>query len=95
MGEAVRQVVRAASHDDARPLLTGVLLARVDGIDPYGGDRLHIGWRCEMLPGVSVIRRARRICWFPPVPWRNYNACRPMAATPRVGRWAWPPAVAK
>src|SRR6202034_4632263 len=30
LGEAVRQVVRAASHDDARPLLTGVLLARVD-----------------------------------------------------------------
>lgn len=31
LGEAVRQVVRAASHDDGRPLLTGVLLAHVDG----------------------------------------------------------------
>jgi DNA polymerase-3 subunit beta len=31
LGEAVRQVVRAASHDDGRPLLTGVLLSRVDG----------------------------------------------------------------
>ena len=31
LSEAVRQVVRAASHDDARPLLTGVLLSRVDG----------------------------------------------------------------
>jgi DNA polymerase-3 subunit beta len=31
LAEAVRQVVRAASHDDARPLLTGVLLSRVDG----------------------------------------------------------------
>ncbi len=30
-GEAVRQVVRAASHDDGRPLLTGVLVSRVDG----------------------------------------------------------------
>ncbi len=29
--DAVRQVVRAASHDDARPLLTGVLWARIDG----------------------------------------------------------------
>jgi DNA polymerase III subunit beta len=31
LSEAVRQVVRAASHDDGRPLLTGVLLSRVDG----------------------------------------------------------------
>ncbi|HXY26804.1 MAG TPA: DNA polymerase III subunit beta [Acidimicrobiales bacterium] len=31
LGEAVRQVVRAASHDDGRPLLTGVLVSRVDG----------------------------------------------------------------
>jgi DNA polymerase-3 subunit beta len=30
LGEAVRQVVRAASHDDGRPLLTGVLVSRVD-----------------------------------------------------------------
>ncbi len=28
--EAIRQVVRAASHDDGRPLLTGVLVSRVD-----------------------------------------------------------------
>lgn len=32
LGEAVRQVVRAASHDDGRPLLTGVLVSRVDGV---------------------------------------------------------------
>ncbi|HUC04909.1 MAG TPA: DNA polymerase III subunit beta [Acidimicrobiales bacterium] len=31
LSDAVRQVVRAASHDDARPLLTGVLWANVDG----------------------------------------------------------------
>ena len=31
LSEAVRQVVRAASHDDGRPLLTGVLLSRVGG----------------------------------------------------------------
>lgn len=31
LGEAVRQVVRAASHDDGRPLLTGVLVSRMDG----------------------------------------------------------------
>ncbi len=29
-GLAIRQVVRAASHDDGRPLLTGVLVSRVD-----------------------------------------------------------------
>ena len=29
-GQAIRQVVRAASHDDGRPLLTGVLVSRVD-----------------------------------------------------------------
>jgi DNA polymerase-3 subunit beta len=32
LGEAIRQVVRAASHDDGRPLLTGVLLSRLDGV---------------------------------------------------------------
>ena len=31
LGEAVRQVVRAASHDDGRPLLTGVLVSHIDG----------------------------------------------------------------
>ena len=31
LAEAVRQVVRAASRDDGRPLLTGVLLSRVEG----------------------------------------------------------------
>ena len=31
LAEAVRQVVRAASHDDGRPLLTGVLVSRMDG----------------------------------------------------------------
>ncbi len=31
LGEALRQVVRAASNDDARPLLTGVLLANEPG----------------------------------------------------------------
>jgi DNA polymerase-3 subunit beta len=31
LGEAVRQVVRAASHDDGRPLLTGVLVSHING----------------------------------------------------------------
>jgi DNA polymerase-3 subunit beta len=30
LGEAVRQVVRAASHDDGRPLLTGVLVSHIN-----------------------------------------------------------------
>lgn len=32
LGEGLRQVVRAASGDDARPLLTGVLLTNEDGV---------------------------------------------------------------
>ena len=40
LAEALRQVVRAASNDDARPLLTGVLVAAEGGRDPAGGDRL-------------------------------------------------------
>jgi DNA polymerase-3 subunit beta len=32
LAQTVRQVVRAASHDDGRPLLTGVLVSRVDGV---------------------------------------------------------------
>jgi DNA polymerase-3 subunit beta len=52
--EAVRQVVRAASHDDARPLLTGVLLSRVDGsIRMVATDSYRMALRD--LPGVTAL----------------------------------------
>jgi DNA polymerase-3 subunit beta len=54
LGEAVRQVVRAASHDDARPLLTGVLLSRVDGsIRMVATDSYRMAMRD--LPGISAL----------------------------------------
>jgi DNA polymerase-3 subunit beta len=54
LGEAVRQVVRAASHDDARPLLTGVLLSGVDGsIRMVATDSYRMAMRD--LPGISAL----------------------------------------
>ena len=54
LAEAVRQVVRAASHDDARPLLTGVLLSRVDGsIRMVATDSYRMAMRD--LPGISAL----------------------------------------
>ena len=54
LSEAVRQVVRAASHDDARPLLTGVLLSRVDGsIRMVATDSYRMAMRD--LPGIGAL----------------------------------------
>jgi len=54
LAEAVRQVVRAASHDDARPLLTGVLLSQVDGsIRMVATDSYRMAMRD--LPGTQAI----------------------------------------
>jgi DNA polymerase-3 subunit beta len=54
LGEAVRQVVRAASHDDGRPLLTGVLVSRVDGsLRMVATDSYRMAMRD--LPGTNVI----------------------------------------
>ena len=54
LSEAVRQVVRAASHDDARPLLTGVLLSRIDGsIRMVATDSYRMAMRD--LPGTDAI----------------------------------------
>ena len=48
--DALRQVVRAASTDDARPLLTGVLVsAEADGIRLVATDSYRLAWRD--LPG--------------------------------------------
>jgi len=54
LGEAVRQVVRAASHDDGRPLLTGVLMSHVDGsIRMVATDSYRMAMRD--LPGKNAI----------------------------------------
>jgi DNA polymerase III subunit beta len=54
LAEGVRQVVRAASHDDARPLLTGVLLSSVDGsIRMVATDSYRMAMRD--LPGVAAL----------------------------------------
>jgi DNA polymerase-3 subunit beta len=54
LAEAVRQVVRAASHDDARPLLTGVLVTRVDGsIRMVATDSYRMAMRD--LPGADAL----------------------------------------
>ncbi len=51
LAEGLRQVVRAASTDDSRPLLTGVLVAAVeDGLRLVATDSYRLAWRD--LPGV-------------------------------------------
>ena len=54
LGESVRQVVRAASHDDGRPLLTGVLVSRLDGsLRMVATDSYRMAMRD--LPGTNTI----------------------------------------
>ncbi len=60
VSEAVRQVVRAASHDDGRPLLTGVLMARVDDtLRMVATDSYRMAMRdlpgADILPGTEDI----------------------------------------
>ena len=67
--EALRQVVRAASSEDSRPILTGVLMAaeagglRLVATDSYRSP-------CGTSPAPGCWARARR-CWFPPGPCRS------------------------
>lgn len=54
LSEALRQVVRAASTDDARPLLTGVLLsAEPTGLRLVATDSYRLAWRD--LPGSATL----------------------------------------
>jgi DNA polymerase III subunit beta len=54
LAEAVRQVVRAASHDDARPLLTGVLWSKIDrAMRMVATDSYRMALRD--LPGVTPL----------------------------------------
>ena len=58
--EALRQVVRAASNDDARPVLTGVLMAAEDpGLRLVATDSYRLAVRD--LPGASVLREGQKV----------------------------------
>jgi DNA polymerase-3 subunit beta len=58
--EALRQVVPAASHDDARPILTGVLMAAEgDGLRLVATDSYRLAVRD--LPGISVLREGQSV----------------------------------
>ncbi len=59
-GEALRQVVRAASTDDARPILTGVLFsAEEDGLRMVATDSYRLAVRD--LPGQQALANAQRV----------------------------------
>ena len=59
-GEALRQVVSAASKDEGRPVLTGVLLAAEnDGLRLVATDSYRLAVRD--LPGVSVLGPEQRV----------------------------------
>ena len=58
--EALRQVVRAASSDDARPMLTGVLMAAEEGgLRLVATDSYRLAVRD--LPGTSVLREGQKV----------------------------------
>ena len=58
--DALRQVVRAASGDDARPVLTGVLMAAEDpGLRLVATDSYRLAVRD--LPGASVLREGQKV----------------------------------
>ncbi len=60
LGDALRQVVRAASGDDARPVLTGVLLAAEDnGMRLVATDSYRLAVRD--LPGTNVLREGQKV----------------------------------
>ena len=60
VGEALRQVVRAASTDEARPILTGVLLtAEAEGLRMVATDSYRLAVRD--LPGASVLGTDQKV----------------------------------
>lgn len=68
LGVALRQVVRAASGDTMRPILTGVLLAAEgDGLRLVATDSYRLAVRD--LPGTSVLREGQSVL----VPSRSLN----------------------
>ena len=70
----MRQVVRAASHDDGRPLLTGVLVSRVDGsMRMVATDSYRMAMRD--LPGAEHASPARRTCSCRPARSPSSSGC--------------------
>jgi DNA polymerase III subunit beta len=66
LADALRQVVRAASSDDARPILTGVMMAAEEsGPDSGGGLRLVAtdSYRLAVrdLPGTTVLAEGQKV----------------------------------
>src|SRR5688500_16548535 len=60
LAEALRQVVRAASGDDARPILTGVLMTAEEGnLRLVATDSYRLAVRD--LPGASVLREGQKV----------------------------------
>jgi DNA polymerase III subunit beta len=60
LAEALRQVVRAASGDEARPILTGVLfMATADGMQLIATDSYRLAVR--QLPGLHVVRGEQKV----------------------------------
>src|SRR3954471_8073329 len=58
--EALRQVVRAASNEDSRPILTGVLMAAEQGgLRLVATDSYRLAMRD--LPGTAVLREGQRV----------------------------------
>ena len=93
LAEGVRQVVRAASHDDARPLLTGVLFSSVEGsIRMVATDSYRMALRD--LAGVPALAGDGGPPGPGPRPGRTPTSARPAAGGEEDGpaRSAWPPA---
>ena len=60
LADALRQVVRAASGDEARPILTGVLfMATADGVQLLATDSYRLAVR--QLPGVNVVKGEQKV----------------------------------
>lgn len=78
--DALRQVVRAASTDDARPILTGVLMAaEADGLQLVATDSYRLAVRD--LPGTHVLGSDQKVL----VPSRALNELsRVLATEPEV-----------
>ncbi len=78
--EALRQVVRAASTDDARPILTGVLMAaETEGLQLVATDSYRLAVRD--LPGTQVLGPDQKVL----VPSRALNELtRVLAAEPEL-----------
>jgi DNA polymerase-3 subunit beta len=75
LAEALRQVVRAASSDDARPVLTGVLMAAEDpGLRLVATDSYRLAVRD--LPGASVLREGQKVL----IPSRALNELQRLVA---------------